>query len=137
MKFAERLKAQGAPVEVTAVAPESTRSPVEAEMCLARLLVMDAGDGHGSTVRGVIHGELAPLVVGGIESARVLLAVRELLRDFVAQPGAELERELRQALQHIDGLANGIDTAVQQARAEHVAHHQAEATKRAVGETLQ
>lgn len=126
MKFSERLHQQGPSLEVEAIAPEAATRPFKTELCLSKLLMLSPA-GAPTRVNGVLHVEMAPLVVGGLEATRVMLAVRELLRDVLAGavPG-EFASELREALQHIDQLAQSIEAARIAAQAEHQEFHAAE-----------
>lgn len=127
MKFLDRLNQQGPRLELEAVAPERAKTPFKTDLCLPRMLVLKAADGTPDLAKAVVHVELAPLLVGGVEAARVMLATRELLRDVLAGavPG-EFARELREALQHIDQLAQSIEAGRIAAQAEHQEFHAAE-----------
>lgn len=124
MKFDERLQQQGPALDVEALPPTAATLPFAAEMCLPRLLMWSDSAGPTRAV-GVLLGEVAPLVVGGLEGLRVLLALRDLLRDVLAQDILGDARELGQALRHLDGLLQRVESARLEAQREHRAYHEA------------
>lgn len=138
--FAQRVEEVGRSLEARAEAPSSSRTVA---LCLPRLLVVKRGNGH-EEVAAIVQGELAPLVVGGLEALRVLQAASELLTDLLvaehAGPPAAREtlyRELREALVLIEQLNAGVDQAAAAASAEHTAFHVKQSKHLPPGENLQ
>lgn len=139
--FAQRVEEVGRSLEARAEAPSSSRTVA---LCLPRLLVVKRGNGH-EEVAAIVQGELAPLVVGGLEALRVLQAAADLLTDhLVAESTAgsneareSLYRETREALVLIEKLTAGVDQAFEAASAEHTAFHVKQSKHLPPGENLQ
>lgn len=125
--FTKRLDGIGKRLDVSAVDARTLKPPFKSEICLQRALLIDDGEGLGPIIKGVVHCELAPGVVGGLESLRLLLASADLMREWLAKTDAvglgALAGEMREALQRIDSLAESITAAKQLAEAEHDAFH--------------
>lgn len=109
MSFADRVR-KWMPLEIAAARP--TESKMMA-LCLPRLLVLE-----GNPV-GLVNLELAPIVVGGVASTRLLYALNELLTEAAPSPG-ELVEAATLIRQHLASL----EAASEQAHSEHEATHQ-------------
>lgn len=136
--FAKRLDRQGPPMAISAVDARKLKPPHKTEICLQRVLMVDARDGLGPIINGAVHCELAPVLLGGAESLRLLLATGDLIRDWLATHHSgvdfdhmvELAGEMREALQRINALADSITAARKVADEEHDAFHATEAAPR-------
>lgn len=126
--FTKRLERQGPPLAISAVDARKLKPPLKTEICLQRVLMIDR-DGLGPIINGAVHCELAPLLIGGVEAVRLLLATGDLLRECAAtlDPASGIPHEMREALQRIDALADSITAARKVADEEHDAFHAAEA----------
>lgn len=138
--FAQRVEEVGRSLEARAEAPSSSRTVA---LCLPRLLVVKRGNGHEEAA-AIVQGELAPLVVGGLEALRVLQAVGDLLTDLLVAETTQgtaaresLYRETREALELIEKLADGVDQGFSAASAEHTAFHVKQSKHLPPGENLQ
>lgn len=109
MKFAERVT-KWLPLAIAAAQP--TQSQIM-QLCLPRMLLLE---GNGV---GLVNLELAPVVVGGIASTRLLYALNELFSEPSPSP-AELVEAAALVRQHLASL----EAASEQAHIEHEATHQ-------------
>lgn len=109
MSFADRVR-KWMPLEIAAARPTKSKMM---ELCLPRLLLLE-----GNAV-GLVNLELAPVVVGGVASTRLLYALNELFSE--AEPsGPELLEAAALIRQHLASL----EAASEQAHVEHEATHQ-------------
>lgn len=126
--FRKRLERQGPPLAISAVDARKLKPPHKTEICLQRVLMVDAGDGLGPIINGAVHCELAPVLVGGAEALRLLLATADLIPQLLAHPSEpEFIREALEAIDRINALADSITAARKVADEEHDAFHAAEA----------
>lgn len=122
MSFSDRLKKR-APMGAAAVTPPKSAL---VSLCLPQMLMV------GGKAQGLVDMELAPFVVGGLGSTRLLDALDELFceADGHAKSPAEdpvlpgLGAELREAAALIRQHLASISAASDQAHAEHEAKHQ-------------
>lgn len=122
MSFADRLKKR-APMGAAAVTPTSSAL---VSLCLPQMLVV------GGQAQGLVNLELAPFVVGGMGSTRLLDALDELFceaEEHAKGPAEDptlpgLAEELREAAALIRQHMASISAASDQAHAEHEAKHQ-------------
>lgn len=116
MSFADRLNKRP-PMVLAAVKP--TKS-MQVSFCLPQVLTLDARP------VGLLNLTLAPMLVGGAESTRILTAIEELLSECQARAitGPQAFEELLQAWnsirQHLDSVSAAVDHAIE----EHDATHQ-------------
>lgn len=114
MSFAERL-GKRPPMPFAAVKPTQS---MPLAFCLPQVVTME-----GNPV-GLVNLVLSPLVVGGMESTRILTALEELLSlDHAALRSPERMEELREAASMIRRHLDSISAAAAQARDEHDATH--------------
>lgn len=121
MSFADRLKKR-TPMALAAVRPTKTGL---VSLCLPQMLVLE------DHAVGLVNLELAPLVVGGMSSIRLLDALDELFEEAERHAkgsaenptlpgfGAELLEAATAIRQHLASVAAAAD----QAHAEHEATH--------------
>lgn len=109
MSFAARVS-KWMPLGIAAAVP--TKSAMMA-LCLPRLLLVE-----GNPV-GLVNLELAPLLVGGVASTRLLYALDELLAEPSPSP-EEIHEAATLIRQHLASMAAASDLA----HTEHEATHQ-------------
>lgn len=122
MSFADRLKKR----ESMAAAAVKPTSSALVSLCLPRMLVV------GGQAQGLVNLELAPFVVGGMGSTRLLDALDELFCEAERHAKSPAEdptlpgfaEELREAAALIHRHLASISAASDQAHAEHEATHQ-------------
>lgn len=118
MSFADRLKKRP-PMVIAAVKPQKS---MNVQLCLPRVLEQD-----GRAV-GLTNLTISPLLVGGVESTRLLTALEALLdaasdgRLSSQEATAELTEAHIAIRRHLDSLS----AATALAREEHDASHQRE-----------